>query len=203
MLEKLYFDNVEDGKYSAMIDPRKGEISFSIPCRSFLDDIEEVISTGRGVGSIEGVKDYNRYVKISYYLVAPTFLKVVSDLLGLVYCGIHDGTSCYYSVPEDLDIDMFTDRISYGGVVNYLLSADENTLEVIGVDVDSIKNLTPCPLCEGCHNGFKDKYSGVKARILFMESNYGNKDNWLYVGKEPPIRISYCPICGRKLPEEV
>lgn len=198
MNKKFYLDR--DGvRYSVMIDPEKGVITFSPEAQSFLNDIGYIVRTGMGFGAIEGVKDNNRYVVSRTKGSSQTFVNVIADLLGLIKCG-RGVEGMFYSVPEALDIDAFYDKTSYGGMVNYLLSTNLDYLKDMGVDVDLLDVIAPCLLCEKLV-AIKDKYSGVKVRLALTENNYGDKDNWLYVGKEAPIKISYCPKCGRKLPE--
>lgn len=208
MLKTVYFDKTDalTENFSFSLDPINKTIKFTFIADTFLKDVALVIENSNGINSIVGVRDKNRYVKIKEYHVDknPSFFGIfVEKILNLEYCGKDVDGYIYYSVPEvEYNIKQFYKEISYDNVFSILMGSDEEELDKWGISQNILSFLMPCPLCEDSDNRYKDKYSGVKANILFMQSNYGNKDNWLYVGKEPPIRISYCPKCGRKLPEE-
>jgi len=198
MLKKVQFDKTEalTENYSFYLDPIKGEVEYTFLIQNILKDVKDVLDTGYGCLSLEGVKDINRYIKISKDVSdrIVSFKEIfLTFILELDYCGEKDGYE-YWSVPMSLTSSNLIQLTSYSNVVNFLFSTDEVVLKELGVDVGCLRYLKPCPLCEGLSEWvYNEDNDGMKMSegYLLVKNDYedGHKS----------IKVDYCPKCGRRL----
>lgn len=200
MLEVVFFDKTDalTENYSFYLDPINRVVRFTFAFNNFLNDVADVVRTGSGANSINGVKDKNRYVKVIEERVGlnPNFFGlIVNKILNLEYCGVsEEGFNVFYSVPNDYDYEQYSNAISYDNIYNTLLGCNKDELKELSIDQEILNSLIPCPLCEKSSGWvYNDDGDGMKMSegYLLVSNDYesGHKS----------IKVDYCPKCGRKL----